>query len=47
MDIGFSYGIAYILEFGLFVRGNVLRAELEPVLEFNNIIPIQLVKEIA
>ena len=30
IDLTFSYGICYVLEFGLFVKGNLLRADIEP-----------------
>ena len=47
LDVRFAYGIAYILEFGLFAKGNLLRAETEPLIEFNNVLPIQLIDAIA
>ena len=30
IDLTFSYGICYVLEFGLFVKGNLVRADIEP-----------------
>lgn len=47
LDLRFGYGIAYILEFGLFVRGKLLSAYIKPGVAFDNIIPTQLVPAIA
>ena len=47
IDVQFTYGIVNILEFGLYVSGNLLRAELSPKLILHNILPIQLVDAIA
>ena len=30
IDLKFSYGLCYVLEFGLFVKGDLFRAEIEP-----------------
>ena len=46
LDMRFGYGICYILEFGLFVRGKLISATIEPALRLDNIIPIQLVNAI-
>ena len=47
VEVAFSYGLAYILEFGLYVRGNILRASVIPQIQLNGVIPVQLVKHIA
>ena len=47
LDLRFGYGIAFILEFGLFVRGKILSAYIKPGVAFENIIPTQLVPAIA
>ena len=47
VDVRLGYGIAYLLEFGLYVKGNVLRTEVEAIVEATNIIPVQLINSIA
>ena len=46
IDMRFGYSIAYLFEFGLFMKGNILRAEVGFVVENNGVIPYQLVTAI-
>ena len=47
LDVKFGYGICYILEFGLFVRGRLLNGQIRPGISLNGLIPVQLVKAVA
>ena len=47
MRVQFGYGICNIIEFGLFVDGNLVRADLEPAFYMKNVLPVQLVKALA
>ena len=47
IDFTFSYAICYVLELGIYVDGNIVRADVEPAFQLRNVIPVQLVKAIA
>lgn len=47
LDFTFSYAICYVLEIGIYVDGNIIRADVEPAFQLKNVIPVQLVKAIA
>ena len=47
IDLTFSYGICYVLELGIYVDGNIVRADVEPAFHLKNVIPTQLVRAIA
>ena len=42
MIVNFGYAIAQIMEVGVFVSGNVLRATVDFAIENNGAVPIQL-----
>ena len=42
LRVNFCYAIAMILEVGVYVSGNILRATVDFVIENNGVVPIQL-----
>lgn len=46
VTVSFSYGIAFILEFGIYIRGILLQTTLSGTLTLNNVLPMQMVKSI-
>lgn len=47
VEVSFGYGIAHILEFGLYVKGDLVKAQLVPQILIRNAIPFQMIKAVS